>query len=62
MMQSLDLDQNGEEIVDADYFNDFMSDSIDEAPTKKENLVLIKKLKAQKQIDDKKIAIVYEAL
>ena len=62
MMQSLELGQDGEEIVDPDYFNDFMNDTIDEKPTKKENIALIKKLNAQKQIDDRKIALVYEAL
>jgi hypothetical protein len=46
MMQSLELGEEGEEIVDPDYFNDFMNDTIDEKPTKKENVALIKKLKA----------------
>ena len=45
-MQSLDLGQEGQEIIEPDYFNDFMSDTIDEAPTKKENIALVKRLKA----------------
>ena len=62
MMQSLELGEDGQEISDPDYFNDFLNDSIDEAPAKKENVALVRKLKAQKQIDDRKIALVYEAL
>ena len=62
MMESLELGEDGEEIVEQDYFNDFLNDLIEEAPSKKENIALIKKLKVQKQIDDRKIALVYEAL
>jgi hypothetical protein len=46
MMESLELGQDGQEASDPDYFNDFLSDSIEEAPTKKENVALLKKLKA----------------
>lgn len=58
MQESLGMDLENE---DPDYYTDHMRDMIDDG-TKEDLSELKKKLLRQKAIDDRRIAVIYEAL